>query len=329
MVEDDAEILVKIEPEGDGLDISKTEPKRDDAGKFTKAVEPAEDLVEQFKTQAESDKKRADAAERQSALDRQEADKARREAATARTEASESQYGSVESGIAAAQSEIESAKKEYRAASEAGDFDKQAEANDRWLTAKAKMLRLDEAKSDLETRRAEKPATERAETKTAPSDPVEAYIANRTEPTANWLREHKDYITDPKKNARLTAAHHNAIADGLSPDTDAYFESVEKFVGLQKAEPEAKANGHTPAKRRATVPVAPVQQSGGSGGSGGTEVRLTKGEYAAATDGTHTWNYDDPSPQKRFKKGDNLGAEEFARRKLALQKQGAYDKSWG
>ena len=56
-------------------------------------------------------------------------------------------------------------------------------------------------------------------------------------------------------------------------------------------------------------------------------MRLSKGEAASATDGTLTWNYDDPSGQKRFKKGDVIGVQEFARRKLALKESGQYDKS--
>lgn len=76
------------------------------------------------------------------------------------------------------------------------------------------------------------------------------------------------------------------------------------------------------------MPAAPVNGSGGSGGNGGTEVVLTRGEAAAADDGTHVWNYDDPSPAKKFRKGDPIGRQEFARRKLALTKQGAYDRSY-
>ena len=56
-------------------------------------------------------------------------------------------------------------------------------------------------------------------------------------------------------------------------------------------------------------------------------MRLTPGEAASATDGILTWNYDDPSGQKRFKKGDAIGIQEFAQRKLALKQSGQYDKS--
>ena len=136
-------------------------------------------------------------------------------------------------------------------------------------------------------------------------------------------------MSDPKKNAKLSAAHYNAVAEGLAPDSSEYFDSVETFIGIKG---NGKANGHSNGKeqpkRKASVPVAPVQQSGGVTSGNGTEVRLNKSEAQAATDGTIVWNYDDPSGQKRFKKGDPVGVQEFARRKAKMTAQGLYDRSF-
>jgi hypothetical protein len=78
--------------------------------------------------------------------------------------------------------------------------------------------------------------------------------------------------------------------------------------------------------RKASPPVAPVNGNGASSsGSAASEVRLSKNEALSATDGTHVWNYDDPSGQNRWKKGQPIGVEEFARRKRELLKRGAYD----
>jgi hypothetical protein len=81
-------------------------------------------------------------------------------------------------------------------------------------------------------------------------------------------------------------------------------------------------------KKPAQRAVAPVGNSSANGGSpsSGNEVRLTAREAAAAVDGTHIWNYDDP--QKKFKKGDPIGVQEFARRKQKLTQQGAYDRTY-
>ena len=82
-----------------------------------------------------------------------------------------------------------------------------------------------------------------------------------------------------------------------------------------------------PPARRSAAPVAPVTPSPGGTSGGGAEVHLTRGEAATATDGTLTWNYDDPSGQKKFKKGDPIGIQEMARRKKTMKEQGLYDKS--
>jgi hypothetical protein len=339
---DDEEIIVAIEPEQTAGEAGKTEtPQRGADGKFTKAADteqrPADELVEQFKTQAETERQARLAAERREQAERQAREAAEKREQTANSAVAESQLDTVASGLAAAQTEADAATAAYQAAMEAGDFAAAAKAQRRIANAEAKIVRLDEAKADLEARKtapADDAGKRRTEQATEPrqqqTDPVEAYLAGRTEPTANWLRAHKDWITDPKKNAKLTGAHFDAVGEGLLPDTPEYFSHVETVLGLRKDGTNGSTNGKTPQKqiRRSTVPVAPVQASGGGTNGGGTEVRLSKGEAAAATDGTHVYNYDDPSPQKKFKKGDPIGIQEFARRKLELTKQGAYDKSY-
>lgn len=332
---DEDEIIVAVETDP-LLETEKPEtPPRGADGKFVKAdAEPSDDLVQQFKDQAEDNRKRAEAAEQRERTERQGREAAERREQAAHGQVADSQLDTVSSGLAAAQTDAEAASAEYQSAMEAGDFARAAKAQRRIASAEAKIVRLDEAKADLEARKtktAEEPAKTRteqtAETRAA-ADPVEAYIANRTEPTAKWLREHKDWITDDKKNRKLTAAHWEAVDDqGLKPDTPEYFEFVETKIGLKQP---AKTNGNGAAKptRRSSVPVAPVQASGGGTNGGGTEVRLSQREAAAAVDGTHIYNYDDPSPQKRFKKGDPIGIQEMARRKHEMTKQGLYDKSY-
>lgn len=316
------EVVVKLEPDAAAAPevVVKTEVK-----------DPAvNDLVNQYKElEAESEKRRVakEDAEKRASAAVQDAAAARQEAATARTAATSSQLDTITTALSSAQAEVESAKKEFRAASEAGDFDAQATAMERMTDAKARVLRYDEAKADLETRKTAKPVT--------PTDPVEAYAAGRTEQTANWLREHREFVIDPRKNQKLTAAHHDAVADGLSPDTPEYFDHVEKFIGLKKADVVEKVvtegdDVQRPgAKKPAVRQVAPVNGSRGTGGAVPTnEVRLSAREAEAANDGTHVWNYDDPSGQKKFKKGDPIGTQEFARRKQKLTQQGAYDRSY-
>lgn len=336
MSDAEQEIVVAIEPD----EVVKSPAEAEQAGGATVEVkkvaetesdDPLEDLKAQFKALQESDARKDEelaATRRRELAARQDAEKAKQETAAVRTEIVDTRLDTITSGMAAASAAIEAAKREIKSFAESGEWEKQAEAYDRLADARAKYGRLDEAKADIEASKTQA-APERSEEhqRTTSVDPVDAYINGRTEPTARWLRDHKDYITDPKKNARLTAAHWDAVGNDISPDTPAYFEHVEKYIGLRRD--NANGNGaEQPRKRSAAPIVAPVQgSSGGVSGNGG-EVRLSSGEARAATDGTHTWNYDDPSGQKKFKKGDPIGVQEFARRKLAMQKQGLYDRSF-
>lgn len=299
------------------------------------AVDPVADFKRQFDTlqaQAIADRQDREAAERAKRAAEERTAKAEREAAFAHGRAAESQYDTVLSGLDAAKAEADAAEREYQAAYDAGDGKAVATAHRKMARAEAKAVELEGAKASIEARSRQveqtverKAAPVEAADVARPSDPVEAYIAQRTEPTQRWLREHKEFITDATKNAKLTAAHWNAVGDGLAPDTPQYFEAVEKFIGLRQS--AAKPNGG--ARKAGGPPVAPVGAPSSGGANGGAnEVFLTKGEAKSATDGTLVWNYNDPTGKGRFKKGDPIGHQEMARRKQAMQKQGLYDKQY-
>ena len=314
------DVVVKVEPETTPEIVVKTETVRDPAVK---------DLVEQYKeleAKAEEHKAAKEAAQQRATVAQNEAASARREAEQARAQATSSNLDTITTALSSAQAEAEAAKRDSKTAIQNGDADAQADAYERMAKATTLVSRYDEAKADLETRKAAPP--KRAES----ADPVEAYAAGRTEQTANWLREHREYVTDPRKNQKLTAAHHDAVAEGYSPDTAEYFSHVEKFIGIKKVEDKPVTAGDDVARPGAAKKpraVAPVAGSAGSGGAvPSNEVHLKDFEARAAVDGTHIWNYDDPSGQKRFKKGDPIGVQEFARRKQKLTQQGQYDRSY-
>jgi len=312
MSDEEQEIVVKVDEQAEEKITEKPEEKVADTA--------VADLAKQYQ---ELEAREAERAEREAAANRRAAEAERsaqeaiREAEAAKAQAHTSNLDTINTALASANAEVEAAKRDIRIAIEAGDAEAQAAAYDRLAGAKALALRYDEAKSDLE---AKPEKVQRKEPERRPVDPVEAYIHGRSEPTQNWLRSHPDYITDQRKNAKLNAAHHDAVAEGYAPDSDKYFEHVENFLGM-KDEPKG-------VKRPAARTVAPTTAATGSSPNGGNEVRLTPGEARAATDGTIIWNWDDTSPQKRFKKGDPIGVQEMARRKLAMQKQGAYDRSY-
>lgn len=325
MAGEDTELEIKILPDEEvNAETAQTADEKAAAKAAeqkitTKVADPAvEELMAQYKdleARERATSQRASQAEQDAATARAEAERATKQAST-------SQLDTVNTAIAAAKSDIDSAKKDIKAAKEAGDIEAEVEALERMNTAIADQSRLNEAKYDLEMRAKAPPK----QPPRAPADPVEAYIANRTEPTARWLRQHTDFISDPRKQAKLSAAHFDAEGEGLVADTPEYFDHVERFLGITKGEPDTtkKAAIEAPQGRR-PPPVAPGSTNVNGGNGGSPQVILTKGEAAAAQDGTLVWNYDDP--KGKFKKGEPIGIQEFARRKLAQQRQGLHDRN--
>ena len=315
MADKEADIEIKILPDEDAnADAAQVHDEKA-AGKIeAKVDDPAvQELMSQYK---ELEAREQSASQRASQAE-QDAAQARKEAERAHKQASTSQLDTVNTAIAAIKSDVDTAKRDLRAAKDAGDIDAEIDAQDRLAQARADERRLDEAKYDLEQRAKAPPQLPKA-----PTDPVEAYIQNRTEPTAQWLRKHSEFIRDPRKQAKLSAAHFDAEGEGIVADTPEYFAHVERFLGIDQA-PAAKAAA-VPNQRRGP-PVAPGSPNVNGGNGGGPQVMLTRSEAASAQDGTLVWNYDDP--KGKFKKGEPIGIQEFARRKMAQQKQGLYDRN--
>jgi hypothetical protein len=325
-----------VTPTADALPDVIVNVEPDTATDAVVVTDPAKDLAAQYEAlqeKSKEDKAARDAADARAAEAERRAAQAQRDAQAAREAATSSSLDTITTALASAQSALDAAKKDKRTAREAGDFEAESDADDRMIQARIDLRTYDEAKSSLEARKAA-PRTE------APSDPVEAFVRGRSEPTAKWAREHREFITDPIKNKKLTAAHFDAEASGYAPDTPQYFDHVEKFIGLKKdaavvtegddvQRPGAAKEAAKEAKKQAQRSVAPVNGSAGSGGAvSGNTVTLTSREAAAATDGTVVWNWDDTSGNKKFKKGDPVGVEEFARRKQKMVQQGLYDKTY-
>jgi hypothetical protein len=203
--------------------------------------------------------------------------------------------------------------------------------------------------------------TEPARREPAVVDPIEAVLSQMRPETAAWIRANPDYgmalardaagrasKEDVRRANKLRAAHNDALADGYGQDTPEYFRHVENFVGITNSSTKAQRestngagrqqqqNGSGERTRRASPSVAPVSGTGsgaGGNGNGGTEVRLSAKEADAARDGTHVWNPGNKHPKtgEPIKRDDPLvgqpiGTREFAKRKLAMQREGHYDR---
>lgn len=312
----------QVEIEGD-----KTRKTDDDpvAG-FKKQLETAQAELATAKQRGDDEARRRTEAEA-------EAERLRGAEAKARTETVDSQIDAVANAITAAQTESEKAEADYASAMEAGDFKAAAKAQRAMSTAEAKLVRLGDAKIDLEEAKKTPPKTEVRRDPPKNENPVEAFIATRTSATQAWLRQHQDVAESLVRGGDLGQITIGADAEakrrGIAPDTDAYFHLIEERLGLREAR-KPEQDHEDPPQRRKPMASAPASRevSAGHGGSNGQKVTLTKGEQASATDGTLTWTKHDKAVREgKAVAGQPIGLAEMARRKHAMKQQGYYDRA--
>ena len=329
---EESELKITIIPDEEA-NIANAQPvevKKEDTDTVkTEVKDPAMlELMSQYKElETNSAKREQEQAERIQAAERETA-KHREEAETARKNQTNSHLDTITTAISASEQDADGAKQALRAAKQAGDIEAEIEASDRLSKARATLVRLDEAKQDIEARIKTPPKREQP----VQLDPVEAFAKNRTAATASWIRAHPEYVRSEKGIRKLTAADAIAQAEDLVPDTVEYFARVEEYLGIKKSEERAPKAAPTEASqvssqkvRSGAPPVAPGASVSGNGG-GVPTVQLTAREANAAQDGTLVYNFDDPNG--KFKKNQPIGLQEMARRKLSLQRSGQYDRTF-
>lgn len=258
----------------------------------------AEEGLEAFKKKYEE--------ERQARIDAE--DRARQAAMQARE--AQGQVGDtnlqlVTSAIDTLKRESDILKANLRAAMASGDYSAAADAQEAMADTKAKLLQLENGKAALQEQL--RNPVQRVE---PPVDAVEALASQLSPRSAAWVRANPDYARNPRLTQKMIAAHNLVTADGIAPDTDEYFESVERVLGVS-APPSASvaaaeaplSAAAAPAQRRSSPAAAPVSRSGNPTNSRPNVVRLTAQEREMAQMVGQT-------------------PEEYARNKLALIKAG-------
>jgi hypothetical protein len=240
------------------------------------AAEPAEDPVV---VAADLRRRLNEATAGRQAAERA-ADAARREAAEARTTAVRNgevaisaQADAVTNAVTAGESRMSALKRDLSAAMQAGDYDKVGDIQGEMSELGANLTIARAEKARMETQRADAlrtpPPTAPRPAAATPADPAEAFIATRTEATANWLRQHKDIaFRDGQVSKKLQAAHMLAEDEGHVPDTPPYFKFIEAQLGMNKppaaAAPQNPSNGQ--GGRRTAPAAAPARTADYGGG---------------------------------------------------------------
>lgn len=257
-----------------------------------KEPDPVDDGLEALKQQLESERKARAEAERR-------ANEAAQTAYQAQTEMQDSNLHLVVNAIETVNQTNSILKSNYRDAMAAGDYDLAAEIQAEMSSNAAKLLQLEQGKQALENA----PRGEAPRPYTA--DPVEALASQLSPRSADWVRRNPQFATDNRLYQKMIAAHNLAVADGIDPDTDDYFTSIEDTLRIRSRNDyeDASSAAAKPVQRRSAPPAAPVSRSGTGTGTRPNRVTLSAEEREMA-------NFMGMTP------------EEYGRHKLALKKEG-------
>ena len=287
-------VQVELRPEGEieteVLETVDTAKKAE-----VKAPEAPSEEVVQLKKQLEDLKK----ANEQALATAADNDKRRREAQSQAEEhqkelakvggrAEQAEFDSILTALGAAQFEMDSAKRDLRASGEAGDWDKQADAQARIAQAAGRVMQLEDGKAAFESRREElKEERKTAKEPTQTNLTVDEYIdglPNLMGAEKSWLKAHPELLTDKRKNARLQAAYFDAEDANQARGSESYFKFIEEKLGYRKAEVEAD-DEDVETETRSPVVSAPVSRESISPSSGkavSTRITLNPQQREAA-----------------------------------------------
>lgn len=170
----------------------------------------------------------------------------------------------------------ETLKVQYADAMAQGDFARAADINSTMADNAAKLFNLENGKIALETA----PKREARRAAISSGDPVERAIGEwKLSPkSADWVRRHPEYATDPRKTQRMLAIHNKVITEDNPPEVESpeYFAAMEKELGLgyTDARPLARdvkvdvalsAAAASTQRRDAAPPAAPASRGGNIG----------------------------------------------------------------
>lgn len=217
----------------------------------------------------------------------------------AKSEVNDTNLQLVVNAIDTVNRDIELLSQAHTYALQSGDFDRATKIQREMSANEAKLLQLENGRQAMEN------APRQPEPMAPPADPVEAFAAQLSPRSADWVRRHPEFVRDPRLNAKMIAAHNLAVADGIPTDSDDYFDAIEETLKVTPKPVQAETDDQYAAKavrRRDAAPAAAPANRGGQSASSNV-VRLTAAEREMA-------------------EMMGMKPEDYAKNKVALKKEG-------
>ena len=250
------------------------------------------EYVLDLKRQIEAERSARQAAE-------QKLHQAAREVHRSRSEVDDTNLQLVVNAIDTVNRDIELLKQAHTYAMQNGDFARATEIQSEMSSNSAKLLQLENGKQAMES------APRQPEPQMPPADPVEAFAAQLSPRSADWVRRHPEFVRDPRLNAKMIAAHNLAVADGIPTDTDDYFAAIEETLKVTPKAAQGDSDDSYAAKvvqRRDAAPAAAPANRGNQSRSTNV-VRLS-------------------AQEREMAEMMGMKPEDYAKNKMALKKEG-------
>lgn len=281
----DEPVLVELEPAATGLAADSAED--DKSGDGAAIIErEADDGSKALKVQLEASKEAERVANERAAAADQRARDAAAEADRLRSSGADSEKELLSTSLANAQAEEIAAQAELERAFEVGDAKLMGAAQAKIGRAAARVVNLEGAIAQFDVdAKAEKdkpaPVEERVDIVTAIDRDDKLMPKER-----DWLKEHTEVLTDPRRNRELSVGYDRALAKGFKRGSEGYFKFLDEFMGFaEAAKPGADEEDDTD-NQRASIVSAPVTRDNRSSSTGRpttpTRITLTPAEREAA-----------------------------------------------
>lgn len=282
---EDIEVTVEEEPTlaEPEVEVVAAEPEVTPPAKPEPESKPAEVTPEEGIEQLKAKLAVSEAA-RQTA-ERQAAEQARA-AAAAQGQTADARVQMVETALAQVKQQEEVFESQLAELWQAGDMAAAAKIQRQMGEATAKRLTLENGLEQLKNAPKPQPAPQ-----PAPGNPVEEIAGNLlrggSPRSAQWVRDHPQYVTDPNLNQRLVKAAEFAGTEGYNVDSPEYVARVEQLLGINMADRVTNGREQVPAqpaqRREAAPAAAPVSRGANGNGSGNpSRVTLTRDEREMA-----------------------------------------------
>ncbi len=289
-IELEEEVLPEVEVDLETGKVEEPHPEKAEPV-AAEAITPEEGIDEIKKQLA------AERAERLAIQER--ANREAQENSQLRTTIQDNDLQTVTSAIESRKRDMTILKTNLKAAFAAGDADALADAQDAIGRVSAELLQLESGKAALETR-------PKPEAQVDPVDRLASSMQAQFPNSAQWIRQHPEFVRDPAKYRRMTAAHELVVADGVKVDSPEYLREVEKLLKIAPAQEDPQPQPQAQVQQRKAAPsAAPVSRS--SGGESPSRIRLSALQREAAEIA-------------------GLSDEEYARNLVALTKEGRYGR---